>query len=76
MVYQKFDGTIPFVVGDTVTFTQTVGNKAVIRRGVVKRIDEFGSDYNMHVKCEYVSPLGCGAVVYPQKETVTKIEIP
>ncbi|MBQ8627147.1 MAG: hypothetical protein IJ419_13375 [Agathobacter sp.] len=75
MVYRKYEGNIPYSVGDTVEFTQTVGSKIVQRRGVVKRIDEFGNDYNMHVKCEYVSPLGCGAVVYPLKETVTKVEI-
>ena len=75
MVYRKYEGSIPYSVGDTVEFTQTVGNKIVARRGVVKRIDEFGNDYNMHIKCEYVSPLGCGAVVYPLKETVTKVEI-
>ena len=75
MVYRKYEGNIPYSVGDTVEFTQTVGNKIVSRRGVVRRIDEFGNDYNMHIKCEYVSPLGCGAVVYPLKETVTKVEI-
>ncbi len=75
MVYRKYEGNIPYSVGDTVEFTQTVGSKIVARRGVVKRIDEFGNDYNMHIKCEYVSPLGCGAVVYPLKETVTKVEI-
>ena len=75
MVYRKYEGNIPYSVGDTVEFTQTVGSKIVTRRGVVKRIDEFGNDYNMHIKCEYVSPLGCGAVVYPLKETVTKVEI-
>ena len=75
MVYRKYEGNIPYNVGDTVEFTQTVGSKIVSRRGVVKRIDEFGNDYNMHIKCEYVSPLGCGAVVYPLKETVTKVEI-
>jgi hypothetical protein len=74
MVYRKYEGNIPYSVGDTVEFTQTVGSKIVARRGVVKRIDEFGNDYNMHIKCEYVSPLGCGAVVYPLKETVTKVE--
>ena len=74
MVYRKYEGNIPYRVGDTVEFTQTVGNKIVPRRGVVKRIDEFGNDYNMHIKCEYVSPLGCGAVIYPLKETVTKVE--
>ena len=74
MVYRKYKGNIPYSVGDTVEFTQTVGSKIVARRGVVKRIDEFGKDYNMHIKCEYVSPLGCGAVVYPLKETVTKVE--
>lgn len=75
MVYRKYEGNIPYSVGDTVEFTQTVGSKIVQRRGVIKRIDEFGNDYNMHIKCEYVSPLGCGAVVYPLKETVTKVEI-
>lgn len=74
MVYRKYEGNIPYRVGDTVEFTQTVGNKIVARHGVVKRIDEFGNDYNMHIKCEYVSSLGCGAVVYPLKETVTKVE--
>lgn len=74
MVYRKYEGNIPYSVGDTVEFTQTIGSKIVARRGVVKRIDEFGNDYNMHIKCEYVSPLGCGAVVYPLKETVTKVE--
>ena len=74
MVYRKYEGNIPYSVGDTVEFTQTVGSKIVPRRGVVKRIDAFGNDYNMHIKCEYVSPLGCGAVVYPLKETVTKVE--
>ena len=73
MVYTKYNGVIPFSVGDKVEFTQKVGNKDVLRRGVVKRIDEFGNAYNMHVKCEYVSPLGCGAVVYPAKERVIKI---
>ena len=73
MVYTKYNGVIPFSVEDKVEFTQKVGNKDVLRRGVVKRIDEFGNDYNMHVKCEYVSPLGCGAVVYPTKERVEKI---
>lgn len=74
MIYKKYKGDIPYRVGDTVEFTQTVYNKLIPRRGVIKRIDEFGDDYNMHIKCEYVSPLGCDAVVYPSKETVKKIE--
>jgi hypothetical protein len=74
MVYKKYNGEIPFNVGDTVEFKQAVGNGFVLRRGVVKRIDEFGYDYNLHVKCEYISPLGRGAVIYPQsREDVVKI---
>lgn len=74
MIYTKYDGNIPYKVGDKVEFEQINSGISIKRRGVVKRIDEFGDNYNMHIKCEYVSPLGCGAVVYPLKETVKKIE--
>ena len=74
MIYKKYSGEIPFVIGDTVEFYQHNGGKNILRRGVVKRIDENGFEYNLHVKCEYVSPLGCGAVVYPLKQEVRIIK--
>ena len=74
ILYQVIENMFTGKAGDTVEFTQTVYNTLIPRRGVIKRIDEFGDDYNMHIKCEYVSPLGCDAVVYPSKETVKKIE--
>ena len=70
MIYKKYNGEIPFVVGDIVEFYQREGSKNILRRGVIKRIDENGFEYNLHIKCEYVSPLGCGAVVYPLKQEV------
>lgn len=73
MIYKKYEGTIPYKVGDTVEFKQIVGNEYITRRGIIRRIDEFGDNYNMHIKCEYICPLGCGAVVYPT-EIVKKIE--
>ena len=70
MLYKKYNGEIPFAIGDIVEFYQREGSKNILRRGVVKRIDENGFEYNLHIKCEYVSPLGCGAVVYPLKQEV------
>ena len=37
-------------------------------------IDENGFEYNLHVKCEYVSPLGNGEVVYPLRQEVRIIK--
>ena len=74
MVYKKYDGEIPFKVGDTVEFYQYDGSKNIIRKGIVRRIDENKFEYNLHIKCEYVSPLGCGAVVYPLREEVRIIK--
>lgn len=70
MIYKKYNGEIPFAIGDTVEFYQRNGSKNILRRGVVKRIDENGLEYNLHIKCEYVNPLGCGAVVYPLRQEV------
>lgn len=70
MIYKKYDKEIPFKIGDVVEFYQRNGNESCLRKGVVKRIDENGFEYNLHIKCEYVSPLGCGAVVYPLRQEV------
>ena len=70
MVYKKYNGEIPFKIGDTVQFYDYNGTERILRKGVVRRIDENGFEYNLHLKCEYVSPLGCGAVVYPLKQDV------
>lgn len=74
MVYKKYNGEIPYHIGDVVEFYQYNGNNKILRRGIVKRIDENGFEYNLHIKCEYVSPLGCGAVVYPLKQEVRIIK--
>lgn len=70
MIYKKYDGEIPFKIGDTVQFYDYNGTEQILRTGIVKRIDENGFEYNLHLKCEYVSPLGCGAVVYPLKQDI------
>lgn len=74
MVYKKYDGEIPFKVGDIVEFYQYDGSKNILRKGIVRRIDENGFEYNLHIKFEYVNPLGCGAVVYPLKKEVRIIK--
>lgn len=74
MIYKKYDGEIPFTIGDTVEFYQCNGFENILRRGVVKRIDENGFEYNLHIKCEYISPLGCGAVAYPLRQEVRIIK--
>ena len=74
MIYKKYNGEIPFVIGDTIEFYQHDGSRNILRRGVVKRIDENGFEYNLHIKCEYVSTLGCGAVVYPLNQEVRIIK--
>jgi hypothetical protein len=40
----------------------------------IKNIDENGFEYNLHLKCEYVSPLGNAAVVYPLRQEVRIIK--
>ncbi len=70
MIYKKYDGEIPFKVGDIVQFYDWNGNEKILRKGIVRRIDENGFEYNLHLKCEYVSPLGRGAVVYPLRQEV------
>ena len=74
MVYQKYNGEIPYKVGDTVEFYDWKGNEKILRKGIVRRIDENGFEYNLHLKCEYVSPLGNAAVVYPLRQEVCIIE--
>ena len=74
MIYKKYNGKIPFKVGDKVEFYQWNGGESILRKGVVRRIDETEFEYNLHVKCEYVSPLGCGEVVYPLKQEIRVIE--
>ena len=74
MIYKKYDGVIPFRVGDTVEFEDTTYDyEKVVRRGVVRRIDEFQDGYNLHLKCEYLSPFGNAAVLYPLKQDVRLI---
>lgn len=74
MIYKKYNGEIPFKVGDKVEFYDWNNNGKILRKGVVRRIDENGFEYNLHIKCEYVSPLGCGAVVYPLRQEVRIIK--
>lgn len=74
IIYKKYNGEIPFKIGDTVEFYDWKYNEKILRKGVVRRIDENGFEYNLHLKCEYVSPLGCGAVVYPLREEVRIIK--
>ena len=75
MIYKEYTGVIPFRVGDIVEFDDTTyDHKKVVRQGVVRRIDEFGYGYNMHLKCEYLCPFGNDAVVYPLKQEVRLIK--
>lgn len=74
MIYKKYDGEIPFKVGDKVEFYDWNNNGKILRKGIVKRIDETEFEYNLHLKCEYVSSLGCGAVVYPLRQEVRVIK--
>lgn len=75
MAYKKYDEQIPFKIGDVVEFyQQTWRCGGVLRKGAVMRIDENGFEYNLHVKCEYASPLGRGAVVYPLRQDVRIVE--
>lgn len=74
MIYKKYEGEIPYKVGDMVEFYQWNNGENILRKGVVRRIDENGFEYNLHVKCEYVSPLGNGAVVYPLRQEVRIIK--
>lgn len=74
MIYKKYDGEIPFKVGDIVEFYQWYNGENILRKGTVRRIDENGFEYNLHIKCEYVSPLGRGAVVYPLRQEVRIIK--
>ena len=74
MIYKKYNDEIPFKIGDMVEFDQWNGREKIARRGVVRRIDENGFEYNLHIKCEYVSSLGCGAVVYPLRQEVCIIK--
>lgn len=74
MIYKKYDGEIPFKVGDKVEFYDWGNDGKIIRKGVVRRIDENGFEYNLHLKCEYVSPLGNAAVVYPLRQEVRIIK--
>ena len=70
MIYKKYEGEIPFKVGDKVEFYDWGNDGKFLRKGVVRRIDENGFEYNLHLKCEYVSPLGNAAVVYPLRQEV------
>jgi hypothetical protein len=74
MIYKKYDGEIPFKVGDVVEFYQWYNGENILRKGTVRRIDENGFEYNLHLKCEYVSPLGNAAVVYPLRQEVRIIK--
>lgn len=74
MIYKKYEGEIPYKVGDMVEFYQWNHGENILRKGVVRRIDENGFEYNLHVKCEYVSPLGRGAVAYPLRQEVRIIK--
>lgn len=74
MIYKKYKGVIPFSVGDVVEFEDTTyDHKKVVRRGTVRRIDEFQDGYNLHLKCEYLCPFGNAAVLYPLKQEVRLI---
>lgn len=75
MIYKKYEGVIPYNVGDTVEFKQLLGDKFVPRRGVIKRIDEFGYGYNIHIKYEDIDHTKYSTIIYPLKESVIKIEI-
>ena len=46
MIYKKYDGEIPFKIGDTVQFCDYNGTEQILRTGIVKRIDENGFEYN------------------------------
>jgi hypothetical protein len=74
MIYKKYEGEIPFKVGDIVTFYDWNNGEKILRRGIVRRIDENGFEYNLHLKCEYVCPLGNSAVVYPLRQKVNIIK--
>ena len=74
MIYKKYEGEIPYKVGDMVEFYQWNHGENILRKGIVRRIDENGFEYNLHVKCEYVSPLGNGEVVYPLRQEVRIIK--
>lgn len=41
MIYKKHGGEIPFKVGDKVEFFDWNNNGKFLRRGVVRRIDEY-----------------------------------
>ena len=70
MIYKKYDGETPFKIGDTLLFYDWNNGEKILRKGVIRRIDENGFEYNLHLKCDYISSLGCGAVVYPLKQEV------
>lgn len=75
MIYKKYKGVIPFSVGDIVEFEDiTYEHKKVVRRGVVRRIDEFKDGYNLHLKCEHPEPFIAAAVVYPLKQEVRLVQ--
>ena len=75
MIYKKYKGVILFNVGDIVEFEDiTYDHKRVVRRGIVRRIDEFEDGYNLHLKCEYLCPFGNAAVVYPLQQEVRIIK--
>lgn len=74
MIYKKYDGDIPFKIGDMVEFYEWHYGKSILRKGIVRRIDEYGYEYNLHIRCEYVSGLGRGSVAYPLKQEVRIIK--
>lgn len=74
MIYKKYEGEIPFKVGDIVEFYDWSNEGKILRKGIIRRIDENGFEYNLHLKCEYVCPLGNSAVVYPLRQKVRIIK--
>ena len=72
MIYKKFKGLIPFKVGDEIEFTYRSWDGEEVKQGTITRIDEFGYDYNLHVK--YLDNGGkYEIVIYPQKQRIVKI---
>ena len=72
MKYKKFKGLIPFKTGDKIEFTYKSWNEEQVKQGIITRIDEFGYDYNLHVK--YLeNDRNYEIVVYPQEQRIVKL---
>ena len=59
MVYEKYNGVIPLKLGDTVEFYENTFSGKILRKGKVKRIDEFGYGW-----CGYHLSEGCGRCLH------------